>query len=96
MAVAKTILTITLNEADGRWPYIGRAAGMLGSTGAEEPGSVGVGDGEGSWLGRPSLCTVGGDSGGTGGAGKSAEGEAGINSSGAGGIEGGDVVGSDA
>jgi hypothetical protein len=31
---------ITLNEADGKWPDIGGAAGILG----REPGSVGAGD----------------------------------------------------
>jgi hypothetical protein len=86
---------ITLNEADGRWPDIGGAAGMLG----REPGSVGVGDGEGGLAGASvteSAATGGVDSGGAGGAGRSTEGEAGISSSNAGGIEGGDVVGSDA
>jgi hypothetical protein len=65
---------------------------MLG----REPGSVGVGDGEGGLAGASvteSAATGGGDSGGAGGAGRSRKGEAGISSSDAGGIEGSDVVG---
>ncbi len=34
---------MTLNEAEGKWPDIGGAAGMLG----QEPGSVGVGSVDG-------------------------------------------------
>jgi hypothetical protein len=44
---------------------------MLGSAGTEEPGSVGVGDGEGGLAGASateSVATGGGDSGGAGAA----------------------------
>jgi hypothetical protein len=83
---------------------IGGAAGMVDAAGTEKPvsvgvgvgeGGVGVGKGEGGFAGAflaESVAAGGGDSGSTGGAGRSIGGEAGTSSSGTGGIKGDEAV----